>query len=193
MRGDINQVDFTELIAEEGAKLGELHAQVHRTFSRRDRDSKSHVEWERACYAFRSYVSPMDSYIERARRKARYSERLLEFVVCFLEVDPWFFGSGYLKENFLTRLKQSDLDEATKGRLRRVLLDAVDRRGTREFKRYCRLAAVIGDEDLVSALEKASENTDGAVASRAKFMLGRIHQRQGERRQGAVCRRRSIP
>jgi phage-related minor tail protein len=58
------------------------------------------------------------------------------------------------------------------------LLDAVDRRGTREFKYYCRLAAVIADEDLVSALERASESAGGAVASRAKRMLGVIRQRQ---------------
>ena len=175
----MSHVDFTELIAEEGAKLGELHAQVRRTFLHRERDTKSHQEWERACYAFNSYKSPMASYIERASRKVRrYEKSLLEFVVCFLEVDPWFFGSGYLKETFLTRLKQSDLDEATKGRLRRVLLDAVDRRGTREFKRYSRLAAVIWDEDFVSALERAIESTDGAVASRARFMLGAVRQRQ---------------
>ena len=150
----MSPVDFTELIAEEGARLGELHAEVHRTFLQRDRDAESRLDWERACDAFHSYGSRMDSYIERACKQSRYSDRkLLEFVVCFLEVDPWFFRSGYLKQIFLTRLKRSDLDEATQGRLRRVLLDIVDRRGTREFKHYCRLAAVIADESLVSALE----------------------------------------
>jgi hypothetical protein len=186
----MSRVDLTKLIAEEGAKLGELHAQVRRLFLRqdRDRDVKAHLAWEDACAAFHSYVSRLEPYIERAckHKEVRYvNKNLLEFVVCFLEVDPWFNNSGYLKQIFLTRLKRSDLDEATKGRLRMVLLDAVDRRGTREFKYYCRLAAVIGDEDLVSALEKASENTDGAVASRARFMLStirqRIHQRQGRR------------
>ena len=170
---------LTELIAEEGAKLRELHAQVHRTFLHRDHDAQSRLEWERACAAFHSRKSRLDPYIERACKKARYTDKnLLEFVVCFLEVDPWFFGSGYLKQIFLTRLKRSDLDEATKGRLRRVLLDAVNRRGTRDFKHYCRLAAVIGDEGLVAALEKASDNNDRAVASRAKLMLGTIRQRQ---------------
>ena len=179
----MSHVDFTQLIAEEGAKLGELHAQVQRTFLHRERDSASHSEWDRACYAFRSYVSRLDPYIERARKKVRYADKdknLLEFVVCFLEVDPWFDGSGYLKQIFLTRVKRSDLDEATKERLRRVLLDAVNRRRTREFKYYCRLAAVIGDEGLVAALEKASDNDDGAVARRAKLMLGTIRQRQRE-------------
>src|SRR5215475_11272381 len=96
-------VDFTELIAEEGARLGELHAQVHRTLSHRDRDAKSRLEWERACDAFHARVSRMDTYIERACKEVRFSNnKIVEFVVCFLEVDPWFFGSGYLKEIFLT-------------------------------------------------------------------------------------------
>ena len=102
----------------------------------------------------------------------------MEFVVCFLEVDPWFFRSGYLKGIFLTRLKRSDLNDAIKERLRIVLVDAVDRRGTREFKYYRRLAAAIAGEGLVSALEKASENTDGAVANRARLMLNTIRQKQ---------------
>jgi hypothetical protein len=181
----MSPANFTELIAEESAKLGELHAQVHRTFLQRDRDAKSRSEWERAGHAFHTYTSQMDRYIERACKPVRYSgdrtndRRLLEFVVCFLEVDPWFFRSGYLKQIFLTRLKRSDLDEAIQERLRKVLLDIVDRRGTREFKHYCRLAAVIADESLVSALEKASENTGVAAANRARLMLGVILQRQG--------------
>lgn len=174
--------DFAGLIREEGAKLGELHAQVRRTFLRREHDSESHRAWDLACYAFHSYRSKMDPHIELAGRKRRYERRVLEFVVSFLEVDPWFFGSGYLKETYLTRLKRSDLDETVKERLRRVLLDAVDQRGTREFKRYCRLAAVIWDDGLVSSLERAGESTDGAVASRARFMLGVIHQRRWSER-----------
>jgi len=179
----MNPANFTELITEESARLGELHAQVHRTFLHRDRDEKARLEWGRACDAFHARVSPMDRYIDRACEKARYSDdrRLLEFVVCFLEVDPWFFRSGYLKQIFLTRLKRSDLDEATQERLRKVLLGIVARRGTREFKHYCRLAAVIADESLVSALEKAGESTDGAIARRARWMLGVILQRQRER------------
>src|SRR5262245_27006935 len=156
----MGHADFTKLITEEGAKLEELYVQVRRTESR------------------------LDPYIKRAckYKMGRYVKKdLLEFAVCFLEVDPWFYRSGYLKQIFLSRLKRSDLDEAIKGRLRMVLLDAVDRRGTREFRYYCRLAAVIGDEDLVAVLEKASESSGGAVASRAKLMLSTIRQRQGRR------------
>jgi hypothetical protein len=179
LRGEIALTPgvFTELIKAEAAKLKALNDEVHRTFAHRSRDKESWQEWEQACEAFHSYESPLDPYIERARRVRRYKASILEFVVCFLEVDPWFLESGYLKQVFLTRLKHSDLDETMKERLRAVLLDAVERRGTREYRYYCRLAAVLADEPLVSALEDMRGRTEGAVASRARVMLETIRAR----------------
>ncbi len=83
----------------------------------------------------------------------------------------------------LTKLKQPDLGEETKERLRAVLLDAVERRGTREYRYYCRLAGVLADEPLISALEDACERTGTAVASRARMMLETIHARKQQSKQ----------
>lgn len=150
--------DFAQLIREEGARLQALHLRARPNESR------------------------LDQYLERAGKKARYTDSgLLEFVVCFLEVDPWFYRSGYWKQILLTRVKRSPLSEEVKGRLRKVLLDAVARRGTREFKYYCRLAAVIADHELVAELETASASTDAAIARRARMMLGTVRQRQNSR------------
>jgi hypothetical protein len=124
-------MDFTHLIESEGAKLEELHAAINRTVVHRDRDQRSRREWEAACAAFHNYVLPLDRYLEPACDEDRYTDReLLEFAIRFLELDPWFFRSGYLKQILITRLKRSDLDVSAKERLRRVLIDAVNRRGT---------------------------------------------------------------
>ena len=174
----MSRVDFTELITAEGARLGELHAAVHQTFRHRSRDAQSRQEWKQACEAFHSYVSPIERYLERACAVERYTDKnLLEFAVCFMEVDPWFFRSGYFKESLLTRLKRSDLGEDTRRRLRMVLLSSVDGRGMREFKYYCRLAAVIADQDLVAALEAVVERANSLSARRAGWMLQRIRQK----------------
>jgi hypothetical protein len=175
----VSRNDFTDLIAAESARLGALHAAIHQTFRLRSRDARSRREWEQACAAFHSYVSPMYSYLERACTVERYTDKkLLEFAVCFLEVDPWFFRSGYFKESLLTRLKRSDLGEDARRRLRMVLLSSVDRRGMREFKYYCRLAAVIGDQDLVAALEAVGEREGSPSARKAGWMLQRIRQKR---------------
>jgi len=175
----MRRVDFSALITEESAKREVLHEAINRTLAHRDRDGSSKQAWKRACEAFRSYVSPLDPFLKRACEEQRYVDKeLLEFVVCFFEVDPWFFRSGYLKQMLLTRLKRSELGAQNKRRLRAVLLDAVDRRGTREFKYYCRLAAAIADAGLVSALEDVSGREGDQRASRAKLMLDTIRQRE---------------
>jgi hypothetical protein len=170
-------MDFATLIRAESAKLEELHSAIHRTFLVRDRSPHLRREWEAATRAFHAYKSPLDPYIERACTEPTYSDpELLEFVITFLESDAWFFRSGYLKEVFITRLKRSALTEAAKSRLRGVLLDAVNRRGTREFKHYCRLAAVVADRELVAELVSASDGSDRSRASRASMMHDHIQQ-----------------
>ena len=171
-------MEFATLIRAESAKLEELHSAIHRTLPGRDRSPHLRREWEAATRALHAYKSPLDPYIERACTEAHYSDpELLEFVIAFLESDAWFFRSGYLKEVFITRLKRSVLAETAKIRLRGVLLDAVNRRGTREFKRYCRLATVVADRKLLADLDSAAADSgDRSRASRASMMRDHIQQ-----------------
>lgn len=175
-------MDFTGLIEGESAKIAALHAAVHHTSVNRDRGKGSRQEWEDACVAFHSYVSPLYRFLELARNERQYTNpELLEFAIRFLELDPWFFRSGYLKQILLTRLKRSDLNERAQERLRRVLIDAVNRRGTREFRYYCRLAAVLANKSFVSELETAYAGDDSARVDRARMMLEHIRQRSEKR------------
>lgn len=168
-------MDICRLIRDEAAKLQRLHAAVHETFVHRDRDARSRQVWSDACEAFHTHVSAIDGYLDRACDERRYVDRqVIEFSTCFLEVDPWFFRSGFLKQELLTRLKRSDLDKQTRERLRAVLIDAVNRRGTREFRYYCRLAVHLATFDLVKQLQRASVGIDRARASRARMMLKHI-------------------
>jgi hypothetical protein len=177
---------ISEKIIAAGVRLATLHDEVNRTAATRDRDAVSRREWEQACEAFHSFESPLDPYIRQAREDNLYADKnLIEFVVCFLEVDPRFFRSGYLKQMLITRLKRSELDAATKQRLRAVLLDAVARRGSREFKHYCRLASVIADQEVVTSLEDTIGRGDGPEQSRAKLMLSSIQQKEKRRANGA--------
>ena len=94
----MSRTDFARLIAEEATKFEALHAEIERTVASRDRSAQSRLECERACEAFHSYVSPLNSYLERACDEDRYSDKnLVEFVVCFLEVDPWVLPLGLSK------------------------------------------------------------------------------------------------
>ena len=175
------KIDFTQLIRDESAALRALDERVHATCRTSDSDRRARDAWSQACHEFHTYVSRLDPYLQRAFQDRRYADQeLIEFVVCFFEVDPYFFRSGYLKQDLLTRIKRSELKEPDKRRLRAVLIDAVNRRGTREFKYYGRLAAAIADEGLRTQLEAIASGNPSARSSRARLMLTRIRQRNSQ-------------
>ena len=70
----------------------------------------------------------------------------------------------------LPKIGRAELTSKQLKRLRAVLLDSVDRRGGREFRRYCRLAARIHDDDLITELRSLS-SAGNSAGSRAKMML----------------------
>lgn len=171
------KTDFTALIRTESAVLRALHENVHLTFRSRESGRSARDAWSRACHALHTHVSALEPHLRQALEDAQYSNaQQIEFVVCFLEVDPLFFRSGYLKEALLTRIKRSELSAHITRRLRAVLVDAVRRRGSREFKYYCRLAARIADDGLRTQLAIFAAEGTSACASRARRMLACIAQ-----------------
>lgn len=162
--------DFREMITREAKTLCALHARVHETFRNRSKDRQT---WSDACAEFHSYRPAFESYLEQIDRKPEiHSKGTVEFMITFLEVDPWFFRSGYLKETMIRRLKRAPLTDVDKARLRTVCLDAVLRRPHREFKHYCRLARAVQTPDFAGNLERILEmSEDGSQRYRAGKML----------------------
>jgi hypothetical protein len=164
--------DFRTAIQEEGKTLRELHERVQRTFAKRTTSGKGQEDWNKACKAIHSYHSPLEEYFRSACEEPTYiDKRLIDFAISFLEADPYYFRSGYLKAIFLKHLKRSALAASHTKRLLNVLVDAAQRRGTREFKYYCRLATRLYDPELVRQLQLIAEGPDEIAASRAKLML----------------------
>lgn len=91
----------------------------------------------------------------------------LNLAVDFLEVDPWFFRSGYLKHRLIFGITRLELDESVRSRLSNVVLAAVDRRNRVEFRAYCRLARAVRSVDLDDALQERLESGDEGVRRRA--------------------------
>jgi hypothetical protein len=174
-------MDIVQLIRDESAKYRALHKRVHETCQRRHVDHSSHEAWQQACKAFHAYRSSLDPLFERAYQEKIYCDKMLvEFAIGFLEVDPRFFRSGYIKQVILSRIKRSVLCESDQRRLRGVCIDAVNCRGGRAFKYYCRLAAALADDLLIRQLEEATGGAPAARTARARIMLARIHQRHAE-------------
>jgi hypothetical protein len=95
----------------------------------------------------------------------------IETAVAFLESDPHFHRSGYIKADILRYLKRADLDERQKERLRRVVLDRVKGPDTREFRRYCRIATVLDTGWFRQSLIDQLENPDPVMKRHAEWVL----------------------
>jgi hypothetical protein len=93
----------------------------------------------------------------------------------FLEADPIFFRSGYMKEKLLTELKRRKLDQHEAARLQAIIISVVkspDHR--REFLRYCRAAANVDDEGFRAELKALERSENPSVGQRANWVLAAL-------------------
>jgi hypothetical protein len=95
----------------------------------------------------------------------------VESAVVFLEVDPLFHRSGYIKADLLRRLKRASLTAEQKNRLRKVIVARVQGPDSREFRHYARLAPMIADESLRDTLRVNQKSTDLVTARHAKWIF----------------------
>lgn len=165
--------NIKRLIIEESETLYRLHKNVHVTFGNRDKDIES---WHKACVEFHSHESAITSMINRVYDEKKFSDQeLVEFAISFLEIDPMYFRSGYIKETILTKLKRSILKKNQRDRVINILIDAVRNRGYREYRYYCRVAKVMNSQFLINTLTGILASEPLSKRSRAKMMLDYIN------------------
>ena len=92
----------------------------------------------------------------------------------FLEADPYFFGSGYMKEKALTLLKRRRLTPSLRNRLLGVILDSTQRPQRREFVYYCQAAREIGAEELRVPLLELEKSSDAPQSRKASMLLAAL-------------------
>ena len=154
-------------------EIDRLHKAVDETFANRHKGEGGIEAWERAAAAFRQRSASFDGEMARVRSAAAMEAdpALRDFVLTFLELDPMFFRSGYMKEVMLDQLKPARLSPDERVRVRAIVVDAARNRGQREFRRYCRLAGRLRDATLADTLAPMLEDRSGRVRSRARMML----------------------
>jgi hypothetical protein len=173
-------------IEAEAERVRSLHEAVHSTYRARKASPAAMEAWRKACDRFRRYQSPVIGQIERIQKEGLAHDRSLrDFAITFLQVDPMYFRSGYVKAELLHRLKSIQLDRDEAARLAGVLVDAIQRRGQREFLSYCRLAAVLGQPEVMAEAARLAASPDGRVASRARMMVRYLS--GGRRRQSSLA------
>lgn len=154
------------------------HKAIRLTFECRNRGPKEWKAWKDATSAWHAQRYPTDKLCENAfLADLRASDRqAIEESILYLEVDPWYFRSGYLKERLIRGLKAACLTQPDRMRLRNVILNVAAGKNRREFRDYCSLAAVVGDADLIRLLEDVYPERDQDAKGKFGYLLRYLQQ-----------------
>lgn len=154
-------------------KINMLHKNIKTTFINRDKDQESYLAWKKACQSFHDEYKLIFPHGWLAKLKAQDPEAI-KFAIAFLDIDPIFHRSGYIKEKILHLLKQSKLNAKQKLNLQNIILKKIYKGFSREFKYYARLAQKISSSDFENSLYALSQSEDNNIAKKAKWILNLV-------------------
>lgn len=115
------------LIEKNAVEVSRLNKRVHETFALRDVSPEKREEWKQACEVFhRRYdeLSFPGGYEGAMDRLVAGDLETMEATICFLEIRPYFFRSGYMFDALLRKAKHAPLSLEQRARLQ-VVVDEV--------------------------------------------------------------------
>lgn len=112
-------------LLENAAEINRLHHRIHETVKRRGESEKRRKEWSQACEEFHArYYElwlPGGPYPNFFERLSAGDPAVIEVALCFLEVRPYFFRSGYHWKTILQKCKRAPILGEQAERFARVL------------------------------------------------------------------------
>lgn len=166
--------------ARRGRVVNEAQAEVHAAFkevvNRNDGSDPRTMRWLKAIKAFGAARSRV--YLEDLRLVEQgalpASEVDTADILDFLEADPVFYGSGYIKEELLGALKKRSFQHHEVQRLQAIILGIVRKTDRREFRRYCRVATTVDDERFREELKALEVTDDPDLRRRSGWVLAAL-------------------
>lgn len=104
-------------------EIARLHARIHETVRKRGQSEAKRQLWQRACQEFHARYDRLafpGGLTGAFERLAAGDPETMEAAICFVELRPYFFRSGYLFEKLLRKARHAPLTEAQAARLETV-------------------------------------------------------------------------
>jgi hypothetical protein len=123
------ETDFVRTITRNAEEVRELHDRIYSTLRYRHESPAKLEEWEQACRDFHGNydrlafpggytTNPKGTALSRLVAGDEYT---MEAAICFLEIRPYFFRSGYMFKDILRKAKKAPLSEDQARRLQIVI------------------------------------------------------------------------
>ena len=107
-------------------QIRRFHQLIDATFAERDKNEKCYESWKNACANFhQNYSRKVFNYdgfegesglFKLLSHDNANGEYAREFAICFIEVRPYFFRSGYLYKRLLRKLNHAPLTSSQRAR-----------------------------------------------------------------------------
>ncbi|HKY26328.1 MAG TPA: hypothetical protein VJM12_00125 [Pyrinomonadaceae bacterium] len=113
-----------ELIARNAEEVRRLHDCIHETYRLRDKSLEQKERWQQACAEFHARYDKLafpGGYNTAIDRILAGDSEAIEAALCFIEMRPYFFRSGYMFKALLPKLKRAPLSAPEAARLQTVL------------------------------------------------------------------------
>ena len=143
--------------------------------TRKIKDEKVYGEYKKAVEEFHQKAGICEYFnIENAFDKIKKGDHAwISQAILYLEVDPFYFRSGYFKEKILDTLKSAPLNIEEKSRIQKMLIGIIKKCFRREMKYYGKLAKTVADDSFRDKLLflKENEESSSEVKTRAEYIL----------------------
>jgi hypothetical protein len=133
----MDSASIKRLIAENETEINRLNARIGETLRDRGKGGKHYDEWSAACAEFHARYDglALPGGYERSRQKIDEGDTgAIEAALCFLEVRPYFFRSGYMFKDLFRKMKRATLTPQQRARMDVVVTKYAEFRASRAKK-----------------------------------------------------------
>lgn len=113
-----------EVLGQNADEIRRLHSRIHETVRNRGKSEEQKERWQRACAEFHARYNDLafpGGYDGAGQRILAGDSVAIETALCFVELRPYFFRSGYMFKALLPKLKRAHLTQSQSDRLQAVL------------------------------------------------------------------------
>jgi len=110
----MNTEDIKQLIVKNAEEIRRLHESVHEAATHRDKSSAHRERWQRTAREFRQRYDALafpggfdGAYV----RILSGDSEAIEAALCFLEIRPYFFRSGYMYRALVAKVRHANLSK----------------------------------------------------------------------------------
>jgi hypothetical protein len=136
-----------DLILTNAVEIQKLHKRIHDTVRHRYKSPEQTERWQTACKEFHERYDRLAFPGGYSTAWARISEgdsAAIKAALCFVEIRPYFYRSGYMFKELLPKLKRADLTPPQRDRLNAVIAAYGEWRAQRRAARGTKYLTSVG-------------------------------------------------